>query len=133
MIEAMKQALDAAREWIGSAPHGDNCFLHDEGEYNRCFCGKDSIENYIDGVLDQAIAEAEKQEPVGYFSVNDYGNWEENENGYGEPFFTSPQTIEPLTDEEIVKVLLSVRENINGNVFLSFARAIESKLKEKNT
>lgn len=49
---AFLKALEAAREWIGAAPHGDNCFLHDDGEYNRCFCGKDSIENYIDGVLE---------------------------------------------------------------------------------
>jgi len=49
---ALLNALEVAREWIGAAPHGDNCFLHDDGEYNSCFCGKDSIENYIDGVLE---------------------------------------------------------------------------------
>jgi len=38
-----------------------------------------------------------------------------------------------LTDDEIVKVLGAVRESISGNVFLAFARAIEAKLKEKNT
>lgn len=40
--------------------------------------------------LRTAIEAAEKQEPVGYFSVNDYGNWEQNESGHGEPFYTAP-------------------------------------------
>jgi len=68
MIEAMKQALEAlevAQENL--RPHGDNCFLHDEGEYNRCFCGKDSLVNYLQEQvesLSQAIEQAEKQEPV---------------------------------------------------------------------
>jgi hypothetical protein len=31
----------------------------------------------------------------------------------------------PLTDEQIVNVLGNVREMLTGNVFLSFARAIE--------
>lgn len=61
--EALRLALEAARQWIGNAPHGDNCFLHDEGEYNCCFCGKDSIENHIDEVLEQVLEQPE-QEPV---------------------------------------------------------------------
>lgn len=36
------------------------------------------------------VPEAHKQEPVGYFSVNDYGRWEENEGTYGEPLYTAP-------------------------------------------
>lgn len=43
------EKLAAAIHWINGARHGDNCFLHDEGEYNRCFCGKDSVLSYIDG------------------------------------------------------------------------------------
>lgn len=38
-----------------------------------------------------------------------------------------------LTDEEIIQVLGNVREKLDGNVFGSFAKAIEAKLKEKNT
>jgi hypothetical protein len=38
-----------------------------------------------------------------------------------------------LTDEEWVKELGSVREQLDGDVFGSFYRAIEAKLKEKNT
>ena len=60
-LVALLKALEAAREWIGAAPHGDNCFLHDDGEYNRCFCGKDSIENYIDGVLENTTPPQPKE------------------------------------------------------------------------
>jgi hypothetical protein len=51
-------ALEAAIEWVESSSHGDNCFLHDSGEYNRCFCGKDSLENYIDQILAKARGES---------------------------------------------------------------------------
>ena len=51
--------------------------------------------------LEQYCDEAEKQEPVGYFSVNDYGNWEENENGYGNPLYTHP----PKREQEPVKIV----------------------------
>ena len=37
-----------------------------------------------------------------------------------------------LTDEEIIQVLGNVREQLDGNVFGAFAKAIEAKLKEKN-
>ena len=112
--------------------------------------------------LEQYCDEAEKQEPVGYFSVNDYGNWEENENGYGNPLYTHPPKREQepvkiveyicvcgkgmrfesvngvvapkrewvgLTDEEIAE---AVGAEIDG-VYLRDFRAIEAKLKEKNT
>jgi hypothetical protein len=38
-----------------------------------------------------------------------------------------------LTDEEIIQVLGNVREQLDGNVFGAFAKAIEAKLKEKNS
>lgn len=50
-------ALQAASEWIGGAAHGDNCFVSDHypgDPGNRCNCGKDSIEEYIDGVIERA-------------------------------------------------------------------------------
>jgi hypothetical protein len=37
-----------------------------------------------------------KQEPVGNFSINDYGLWEQNENGYGTPLYTHPPQRNPL-------------------------------------
>jgi hypothetical protein len=47
-------ALRAADEWVGSAPHGDNCFVSDhyEGDPgNRCNCGKDSVQQIINEAL----------------------------------------------------------------------------------
>jgi hypothetical protein len=38
-----------------------------------------------------------------------------------------------LTDEEIIQVLGNAREQLDGNVFGAFAKAIEAKLKEKNS
>ena len=69
--EAMKLALEALElAQDNLRDHGDNCFLHDEGEYNRCFCGKDSLSNHLQSVvekLDEALAEQpaqQEQEPV---------------------------------------------------------------------
>ena len=56
-LEALELAQDNLRE------HGDNCFLHDEGEYNRCFCGKDSVSDHLQSVvekLDEALAEQQE-------------------------------------------------------------------------
>ena len=53
LLEALELAMDNLR------PHGDNCFLHDEGEYNSCFCGKDSLVNYLQGVVEQSFLLAE--------------------------------------------------------------------------
>ena len=58
-LEALELAQDNLRD------HGDNCFLHDEGEYNRCFCGKDSLSNHLQSVvekLDEALAEQPAQQ-----------------------------------------------------------------------
>lgn len=77
--EALKLALDALEVAQDNLrDHGDNCFLHDEGEYNRCFCGKDSLSNHLQSVvekLDEAlnaplaeqpapVAKPHEQEPV---------------------------------------------------------------------
>ena len=70
--EAMKLALEAlALAQDNLRDHGDNCFLHDEGEFNRCFCGKDSLSNHLQSVvekLEEALAEqpAQQQEPVAW-------------------------------------------------------------------
>lgn len=43
--ESVQDAMVAALvDWVRAAPHGDNCFLHnDGGEFDNCFCGKDSL------------------------------------------------------------------------------------------
>lgn len=52
MREALKLAMDNLR------PHGDNCFLHDVGEYNSCFCGKDSLVDHLHSVVESAALTA---------------------------------------------------------------------------
>lgn len=67
MIEAMKQALEALElAFDNLRKHNDNCFLHDDGgEFDKCFCGKDSLVNYLTEQIEnlsQAIEQADKQE-----------------------------------------------------------------------
>jgi len=59
-VEAERRKLDAARKWIASAQHGENCFLHDEGEYDRCFCGKDALEAYLESEPESAPVSTEQ-------------------------------------------------------------------------
>jgi hypothetical protein len=59
MTEQEQKAFDQTRDALDLAmdnlrPHGDNCFLHDEGEYNACFCGKDSLVDHLQSVLEHA-------------------------------------------------------------------------------
>lgn len=44
-IELVQQARDALDITMDNLrPHGENCFLHDDGgEYDACFCGKDTL------------------------------------------------------------------------------------------
>jgi len=84
-------------------------------------------------MFDEAItalrqALEEKREPVGYFSVNDYGRWEENEGTYGEPLYTAPPK------QWVGLTAYEIQEIYSGNQHWgNFACAIEAKLKEKNT
>lgn len=58
--EPVLKALNIARDWINRTPHGDNCYVSDnyEGDPgNNCFCGKDSIIDYIDNIITQATGE----------------------------------------------------------------------------
>lgn len=41
--------------------------------------------------LRQAIERAEKQEPVGYFTINDYDKWEQIDGTSGKPLYEAPQ------------------------------------------
>lgn len=44
--QALKLAMNNLR------PHGDNCFLHDEGEYSACFCGKNALVDYLQNIVE---------------------------------------------------------------------------------
>ena len=53
LIEALKHS----NEWIQKAPHGENCYVsnHYEGDSgNQCYCGKESLENFLLAVLAKA-------------------------------------------------------------------------------
>jgi len=41
--------------------------------------------------LRQAIEQAEKQEPIGYFTINDYDKWEQIDGTSGKPLYEAPQ------------------------------------------
>jgi hypothetical protein len=59
LLQLALDALELAQDNL--RPHGDNCFLHDDGEYNRCFCGKDSLFDHLQSVvenLDTALRQA---------------------------------------------------------------------------
>lgn len=61
MSDTLINALKLAAEHIDASPHGNDCFL-DDGEYNRCFCMKDSISAHLAEVLESAAATS--QEPA---------------------------------------------------------------------
>jgi len=47
-----RAALETAQAYIDELPHGENCFLlNDGGEFDRCRCGKDAMVQYIEDVL----------------------------------------------------------------------------------
>ena len=73
-----------------------------------------------------------EHEPIGFFSINDYGNWEENESGYGTPLYTAPPKKEwvGLTDDDKQEAFDETQEASGG--FWEFADYLEAKLKEKN-
>ena len=105
-IEAMKQAVENM-EW--STPQGREAYWG----------------------LVKAIAEAEKQEPVGRFAKFTDGIWREvAEGSAGVPLYTTPQQRKPLTDEQIKKSSLEVgmQEHYMDfhSGFIRFARAIET-------
>jgi len=77
---------------------------------------------------EQAFA-APVQEPIGYFTVNDYDKWEQIDGTSGKPLYERPAAQKPwvgLTDEELQDLMA-----IYSGVVLY--RAIEDTLRERNT
>jgi hypothetical protein len=117
MIEAMKQALEALKR------------LNDI----------DGMYSWVDTeqALRQAIAQAKKQEPVAYIDhvsgkpkfINGYVV----QTDYDIPLYTAPPKREwvGLTDAEILDLWIANHKDTGATD--AFARAIEAKLKEKNT
>jgi len=141
-LEALELAQDNLRD------HGDNCFLHDEGEYNRCFCGKDSLSNHLQSVvekLDEALnaplaEQPAQQEPVAYLCENAVGHkyfrWKKPSSTYKPiALYTFPPAQRPwvgLTDEEVEEVWKRVEASDFRDVVQPFARAIEVALRSRN-
>lgn len=45
--ERLVTALGFADDWISKTPHGDNCHLHDTGEFAQCLCGKTNVRDEL--------------------------------------------------------------------------------------
>ena len=78
-------------------------------------------------------AEVEKQEPVGYFSVNDYGNWEQNESNYGTPLYAAPPNTGAAVKAErkaCVKVCDEQAEYWKNTSILEFAYQVAAEERE---
>jgi hypothetical protein len=71
-IEAMKQALEALRKARRKILTTEECHAATTS-------------------LRQAIEQAEKQEPIGYFTINDYDKWEQIDGTSGKPLYEAPQ------------------------------------------
>jgi hypothetical protein len=126
IIEAMKQALEVLE------------FAKAHGEFEQGSGVLHEINN-SSTTLRQAIAEAEKQEPVGFYDAENNDLRQEipmGEDGdWWQPVYTHPQPKrEPLTDEHILN-LARGHYNPHQRPEISFARAIEAAhgIKEKNT
>ena len=131
-ITAMKQALEALEKL---AKYENPCTkiqvrTKDGGSIVTMYPHK--VAKDAADILSQAIAEAEKQEPFGYFKyAMHFDAWVQNrDSNQGVAFYTHPPRREwvGLTDEEIG----TPSEPIQPNEALMFARVIESLLKEKN-
>jgi hypothetical protein len=119
-IEAMKQALEALENPWSAGPEG--------------------VADAITAIR-TAIEQAEKQEPVAWQGVYDKTDlyYRKPPQADVRPLYTTPPKAQRqwvgLTDEEIFKVENAVPDEVIGdsNWCVYFAKAIEAKLKEKNT
>jgi hypothetical protein len=123
-IETMKQARDALD--MACAKYGDVGNIGtDWGKWDAAATA-----------LRQAIEQAEKQEPVAWMQADQAELYvkecRDEVRGYTIPLYTAPQREwVGLTDEEIITL-----SKMHGSGFVPdnyLARAIEDKLKEKNT
>lgn len=82
----------------------------------------------------RAALDAPEPEPFGYFQyAPHFDAWVQNRDGnVGTAFYTAPVAFFQLTDAEIQQCK-HLHDNTAGWSLDTFARAIEKKLKEKNT
>jgi hypothetical protein len=144
--EALKLALEALESnrrthyycedtWYSCPKHEDGCANDSEGD--ECNCGADEANAGIDQAITAIKAALEtKNEPVEFFDWYDNAHWgnEDFKEGCHRAWnaaikYTTPpqRTWVGLTDEERDEVL-DIYLTAEGR-----ARAIEAKLKDKNT
>jgi hypothetical protein len=116
-IEAMKLALEALERSVAT------CF--DQYAHNEVMSRPEHFVNQAITALRQAIEQAQKQEPVAWKDKT-YGNLHHQDFGNSIPLYISPPQRQPLTDEQILELWRNAQDRV------SFARAIEAKLKQKN-
>ena len=151
MIEVLKQALDALETEV-SIDWTNNDEFNASAEKMH-----DAITSLRQAIREHALREVQRlgqeieQEPVGWLDSNDklaefmHKDLKAEHDKYGSttprmfsiPVYTHPsqRTWQGLTDEEIDKIRntpMSVEGGVGFNIY-SYARAIEAKLKEKNT
>ena len=126
--EALRLALEALSTSMYPQPRQLNAIaaiksaLEAKDEPWEKFCDSHCV--WTDHHPDCKLA---NDEPVGYFSVNDYGNWEENESNNGIHLYTTPPQRKPLTDEQVDAIWpLHTFIQAPDRQWLAFARAIEA-------
>ena len=95
--------------------HGPGCAMWGPKHY-------ECLLRAYNAMKERTSQESRQVEPVGYFSINSYGNWEQNESGYGTPLYEAPPKREPLTDAEIKRLYDSLPSKYT---LAMFARAVE--------
>jgi hypothetical protein len=144
-IEAMNQAFEVPLvEQLESVPTNARLVIDDADGMGTQYIPVGRMCHDASKALRQAIAEAEKQEPVAYISnkrqrlnielkpqtfveIPTVTDWEM-------PLYMKPsqRTWVGLTDEEILK-FQDIVPNTLGYDLIQFAKAIQTKLKELNT
>jgi hypothetical protein len=127
-IEAMKQALEALELMYACYAHSEWISHKQQEKKILAQCVATTM------TLRQAIAKAEKQEPVGWIDTK--GNMVCTKiNESCKPLYTTPQqrTWVGLTYEDMVSLQKDLHDS-KGEIVLptTFAKAVEAKLKEKN-
>ena len=127
MIEAMKKVLETLERSVAT------CF--DQYSHQQVMSQPDHFINQAITSLRQAIAEAEKQEPVAWMSEDECIVYTSKQvDGYFQhdhiPLYTHPQQRKPLTNEQIDEIADTVANmplvGIVNDFRTRFARAIEA-------
>ena len=69
--------------------------------FAECGWESDAITDLRAALAEPTSQESRQVELVGYFSINSYGNWEQNKSGYGTPFYSAPPKREPMTEQQL--------------------------------